>query len=258
MPWPSDAPADVLVELLHPIKERAYDLLRLQPDDRVLDVGCGAAVDTLPLAATVGSSGSVVGLDIDRAVVAEADARVRAAGFTGLVTHRHGDALKLPFADDSFDAGRCDMVLSHLTDPARALSELSRVVRPGGWIVAIDLDLSTASRDTTEVEAEWRLRRAAADRLPHGYAGRQVGGWLRSIGLEEIELHPITLALSDAALWDALLGIEAVERSAQASGRMAPDALRRLNADIDRRIAFGTFLGYLTLTLAAGRVPAPF
>ncbi len=59
-----------LAERLRPLKRRTYDLMRVSPGDRVLDVGCGPGLDTVELAALVGPEGGVVGVDLDEEMIA--------------------------------------------------------------------------------------------------------------------------------------------------------------------------------------------
>ena len=99
--------------------------------DRVLDVGCGTGSlsHALPEAANVAA---VTG--IDQAEVSLDFARVR----TGdpRFSFRHADARALPFADASFDRAFSMLVLQFIPDVERAVTEMRRVVRPGGTVVA--------------------------------------------------------------------------------------------------------------------------
>jgi len=85
-------------------KQRTYALMGVQAGHKVLDVGCGAGMDTIPLAQIVGPTGRVVGIDLDEAMLIKADEHAREAGVDGWVKHRLGDVSSMPFEDDSFDA----------------------------------------------------------------------------------------------------------------------------------------------------------
>ena len=106
------------------------DLAGISEGDRVLDVACGTGVAARTAADRVGSSGSVVGLDLNPAML-EVAARVR-----GDIAWREGDASELPFGDESFDAVLCQSAVFFFPDVDRAFSEMARVVRRGG-VVAI-------------------------------------------------------------------------------------------------------------------------
>lgn len=100
----------------------------LAPGQRALEVGCGTGV-FLEAAATTGAD--IVALDLSADLLAQARARVAAAGTVRLSL---GNAEQMPFRDSSFDAVYGSSILHHLNIDA-ALAEVHRVLRPGGRIV---------------------------------------------------------------------------------------------------------------------------
>ena len=96
---------------------------------RVLDVGCSAGLYARTLAA---DGADVVGLDASAAFLRVARRRAEDAGLA--ITWVRGDAHALPFADDAFDAAVVGATLNEFADPARAVRELARVVRPSGLV----------------------------------------------------------------------------------------------------------------------------
>ncbi len=104
------------------------DAARIRPGQHVLDVACGTGVLARAATGRVGPGGRVVGLDINPGMLAVA-AR-QAPG----VDWRHGQAEALPFEPASFDAVVCQFGLMFFEDPAAALGEMQRVLRPGGWL----------------------------------------------------------------------------------------------------------------------------
>lgn len=94
----------------------------------VLDAGCGAGHYAIELAAR---GASVVGLEGSAALVAHARARV---GERAEILHHDLDTPLDLLADATFDGVVCALVLHHLRDRPRFLRELSRVLRPGGWL----------------------------------------------------------------------------------------------------------------------------
>lgn len=111
-------------------------LPHLRPGMRLLDVGCGVGSITLDLAELV-APGETVGMDMDERQLEIA--RVNAAS-RGLVNARFqaGSAYELPFADAAFDVALAHTLLFHLSDQARALRELRRVLAPGGLVAVSD------------------------------------------------------------------------------------------------------------------------
>ena len=74
------------------LKQITYERMDISPGHQVLDVGCGPATDTIPLAALVSSAGKVVGVDYDAQMVAVANQRAEMEVVGGWVEHREADA----------------------------------------------------------------------------------------------------------------------------------------------------------------------
>ncbi|CUQ66501.1 class I SAM-dependent methyltransferase [Candidatus Nitrospira inopinata] len=106
---------------------------RLRPGMKVLDLGSGTGYPALLAAQTVGPSGRVIGLDLAEQMVAAAERKAKRLGSTN-VTFRQGDVTTLPFEDRSFEAVTSRFCLMFLPDVPKALSEIGRVLKPGGWM----------------------------------------------------------------------------------------------------------------------------
>jgi ubiquinone/menaquinone biosynthesis C-methylase UbiE len=108
---------------------------RLRAGMRVLDLGSGTGYPALLGAQTVGSRGSVIGLDLAEQMLTIARRKATTLGLAN-VTFRTGDATSLPFAADSFDAVTSRFCLMFLPEIPKAAAEIVRVLKPGGWIAA--------------------------------------------------------------------------------------------------------------------------
>ena len=97
--------------------------------DDVLDVGCGTGVLTRELTRHIGDDGSATGLDLSESMLGVARNRCPNATF------RQGNVTELPFDDQSFDVVISSFMLMFVSDPERSLSEMRRVLRPGGRLV---------------------------------------------------------------------------------------------------------------------------
>jgi demethylmenaquinone methyltransferase / 2-methoxy-6-polyprenyl-1,4-benzoquinol methylase len=102
----------------------------VRPGDRVLDAACGTG-DLAVLAARAG--GRVTGLDFSEAMLARARRKAPELEWV------QGDLLSLPFADASFDAATVGFGVRNVADLSRALSELRRVLRPGGRLGILEI-----------------------------------------------------------------------------------------------------------------------
>jgi ubiquinone/menaquinone biosynthesis C-methylase UbiE len=110
-----------------------HEYASLRAGQRVLDVACGTGLSTFDAAVTVGTKGSVTGIDLSGAMVETAKrlAQARQATNTGFLRM---DAQRLEFADGTFDAALCALGLMYVPDPLQSLREMRRVVRPGGEV----------------------------------------------------------------------------------------------------------------------------
>src|SRR5947208_14049294 len=110
-----------------------WELGRLMPGERVLDLGCGAGTDSLVAAQMVGPGGHVSGIDMTPEMLAKARAAADELG-TGNVEFLEGEIERLPFADASFDVVISNGVVDLVPDKDAVFSEIFRVLRPGGRI----------------------------------------------------------------------------------------------------------------------------
>lgn len=112
----------------------------LPPGATVVDVGCGAGTDLLLAARRVGTGGRAIGVDMTEEMRAVARAGAVACGFAN-VDVRDGDATSLPLEAASVDVVISNGVLNLVPDKLRALSEMRRVLRPGGRVQIADIVL---------------------------------------------------------------------------------------------------------------------
>jgi ubiquinone/menaquinone biosynthesis C-methylase UbiE len=128
------------VEAPHPLITRARlrEILEARPGERLLEIGPGTGYYTLDLAAWVGDQGVVEIFDVQQEML---DHTIRAARERGLwnVKPTRGDAQKLTFQDDSFDAVILITVLGEIPDQDAALREVARVLKPGGRLIVGEL-----------------------------------------------------------------------------------------------------------------------
>lgn len=160
----------------------AAELLELGPGDGVLDIACGPGNFTRRFGEVVGSSGLAIGIDTSATMLARA-ARDTPAAARGSVGFVRGDATRLPFRDESFDGVCCFLALHLFADPFAALTEMVRVLTPGGRLAVF----------TTR-----RLRSQPLATLS-ALAVRQAGMYGFRAG--ELEETLVGLGLGDVRVW---------------------------------------------------------
>ena len=128
----------LLAQVLEPSTREVLGRLPLIRGAECLDIGCGQGNTTRCLADVV-QAASCIGLEYNTVLVDYASAR---ADNPPSVRFQQGDATKLPFADAAFDVVFCRYLLIHMSDPLKVVREMLRVVRPGGYVVAYEADMT--------------------------------------------------------------------------------------------------------------------
>jgi SAM-dependent methyltransferase len=217
----------------------AHLLPKLSPGLALLDVGCGPGTITADLAALV-APGRVVGLEYAPEILEKARAAAVERGVADHVEFQVGDVHSLPFPDDTFDIVHAHQVLQHVGDPVRALAEMRRVCKPGGYVAARDSDYRAFFwYPEIPVLEEWsRLYREVA-RANGGEpdAARHLRAWAARAGFDrgEIRATASTWCFSTDAereWWGGLWAERAVKsdfaRVAVEGGFATPEELARL------------------------------
>ncbi|HVM51777.1 MAG TPA: methyltransferase domain-containing protein [Acidimicrobiales bacterium] len=115
-----------------------FSLRRLQPGERVVDVGSGAGFDTFIAAGQVEDSGQVVGVDMTVEMLEKSRETANALGFSH-VDFREGLAEQLPVEDGWADAVISNGVINLCADKRAVFEEIHRVLKPGGWLQFADI-----------------------------------------------------------------------------------------------------------------------
>jgi SAM-dependent methyltransferase len=203
-----------------------YEQLDLHPGELILDMGCGAGRHAFE---SLRRGARVVALDYSFDELADVRNLFWAMGEAGEVPEAgdslcvRGDALRLPFADGTFDKIIASEVLEHLTDDGGALAELTRVLKPGGtiavtvpawlaeklcwWLSAeYHAPLSEGGHVRVYTETQLRTRMAAAGLEPgtshHAHALHSPYWWLRCAVGPTNDSHPLVKAYHQVLVWD--------------------------------------------------------
>ncbi|MBW2267752.1 MAG: methyltransferase domain-containing protein [Deltaproteobacteria bacterium] len=174
--------------------------------ERVLDVGTGTGHTALAFAPFVAE---VVGVDFTPAMLQEAR-RLAAERGVANVRFDEGDAMALPYAADSFDLVTCRVCAHHFADPAKAVLEVARVLRPGGRFLLVD---SVAPEDPAQ-DTFFNTIELLRDRCH--VRNHRISEWcsmLLAAGFvaEHLDTYAVPLDFED---WVERIGTPEVERAA--------------------------------------------
>lgn len=130
-------------------------LHRIEPGQKVLDVGCGAGVDTLFASLLVGEQGKAVGVEFSPAMAARAQVNKKQSAINNAV-FLNGSAEKLPLRSESFDVVISSGVFNLVVDKERALHEVFRVLKKGGRFQVADQILNMPfGADRRDMVSSW-------------------------------------------------------------------------------------------------------
>jgi ubiquinone/menaquinone biosynthesis C-methylase UbiE len=212
-------------ELGRSYKERMREELDIRPGQTVLDLGCGPGTDLSALAEAATATGTVVGIDHDRATV---DAARDRTAKQSTVSVRLGDIHDLPLPDRTADRARTDRVLQHIADPVQALREIRRVLRPGGRLVMGEPDWDTLTIDHPDSDLSRAYTRYVTDNvIRNARIGRQLARLAAEAGFTVPTVIPVTPVFRDAQAADKILGLERTTQRAAATGYFTEEAARR-------------------------------
>ena len=222
---------------------------------RWLDVGCGNGAFTEMLVERCAPV-SVQGIDPSEEQLAYARKRF----VSPVAQFRQGDAMELPFPDDTFDAAVMPLVIFFVPDPAQGVAEMVRVVRPGGTVTAYAWDLSGDGHPYQALQVEMREMGVAVPVPPNPGASRidTMRDLWTGAGLETVETREITVRRTFAGFddyWTTVLGGPSVGAQLAA---MASEDLAVLQARMRARLpvdATGQIICNARANAVKGHVP---
>ncbi len=118
--------------------------------ENVLEIACGTGIATEQLSIALAPNAAITATDLNQAML---DLAIKRRGQLENVTYRQADALQLPFEDACYDAAVCQFGIMFFPDKSRALNEIARVLRPGGWF-AFNVWDSLANNRVIEIAYE--------------------------------------------------------------------------------------------------------
>ncbi len=118
-------------------KKLAVDLLNLEDDALVMDLGTGTGAIIPYLAKQLGPSGRIIGIDFSKKMVQTANRRMQKQGIANAKA-MIADGTRLPFPDNHFDAIIATFAFTSFPEPDKAMKECARVLRPGGILSILD------------------------------------------------------------------------------------------------------------------------
>jgi SAM-dependent methyltransferase len=167
--------------------EARLERSRIIPGQTVADLGCGLGGDTIMLGRHVARGGGrAIGIDRSRAMLDFAKARPEASGLP--LEFQEGDVHHLSFSDASLDACWLERVLVHMHDPQAVLTEVWRVLRPEGRVVAQEYDYRGFLYEYNDPELSEAIRARFASQFAQPGIGTNLLRYATAAGFSDVEL----------------------------------------------------------------------
>ena len=244
------------------VESNAQHLLpHLKPGLRVLDVGCGPGTISLGLARAV-EPGEVQGIDIEESQIMMARASAEAGGHSN-AEFQVGDATDLPFDDNYFDIAHTHAVLMHIPDTDKTLSEVIRVLKPGGILASremITLASFVGPSEALDPESWETFGKLVAARGGHPNMGLDLKNIFVNAGFVDVQASAsfdVFSTSEDVAFFHAFVNewflSDEVIAPATQFGLATKEQFERWRDDLDRwdghpgsmsAIAFGDAIGF--------------
>lgn len=160
-------------------RRQVLEALHLAPGERVIDIGSGPGLLASEMAAAVGETGRVCGVDPSEAMLAIAHRRCAAQPW---VEFHAGSALELPYPHATFDLAVSTQVLEFVADIPAALAEIHRVLRPGGRAAILDTDYGSLIIQSDDPQRMARILDAWDEHFVHPHLPRILPSGLRRAG----------------------------------------------------------------------------
>jgi ubiquinone/menaquinone biosynthesis C-methylase UbiE len=213
----------------------------------VLELGCGTGVVARELARRVGASGRVTGLDVSPALLEHAR---KSSPKPAPIDYVIGDAYKLAFPVNSFDASCAVTLLAHISNLDQVVREMKRVTRT--TVMLLDQDYQTLVFENSDTKLTRKILQHGADyNVLDGWCGRKLPGLLVRHELRNVQCWPFVYSERDARSYLITIAVR-FAALALARGIVTPDESKAWLQELYDRDSQNTFYASLNYYFAYG------
>lgn len=238
------------LECFQSYKEKTWEGLNIKAAARVLDVGCGVGYDVIGMAKRHPAA-AITGVDLSNAFLQIARQR---ADTLPNVRFAAANGTMLPFADCAFDAARVDRSLQHAERPDQIMSEMTRVTRNRGIVLAAEPDWGTFVLYNGDAEMSDRLGRAFTNSFRNAFIGRELPRLFVACGLRNVSVRAHPLILADYRSASAVYDLERLLSRCVSEHAISLAVAREWKARANEASDAGTFFSYLCIVEVTGIV----
>lgn len=233
--------------------EKLYEPAAIEPDQQVVDFGCGPGKVAVELAKRVGIKGHVHAIDINSEFLKIARDNAELERVSDRLSTHLNDGMTLPIADGSVDRVTARNAIMYVDDPAATLKEFHRVLRPGGIAHAIDGDWYMMVAEPVEHDAWRAFVKAASYACRNSDMGRKLHGAFVHAGFQDIQVSVV----ANADLNGRLLGmVRNMAKYAIESGMLDRGAINGVVSTVEGALKTGNYLVVSPQFVVTGRKSA--
>ena len=164
--------------------------LALNPREHVVDVGCGTGFLVSEMAAMVGNSGSLTGIDFSQDML---DVAIQRCESLPHVTLQQGSAVDLPLGDAKFDAATCTQTLLYVPDVDQSIAELARVLKIGGRLAIVETDWNGAILNSSDPAMTQKIFQSFQKVFTNPNLPVKLSPMLRKHGFDAIKIEAVPI-----------------------------------------------------------------
>ena len=223
------------------VKQRQQTLERLvlEPGEKVFDIGCGVGFLAHELALKVGKSGKVVGIDQNPEMIRHSQQRCE-----GLpqIEFNEGDASQLPAEDQSFDAVSCTQVLLYVKDVSKVLTEMRRILKPGGRLVIVETAWRGVVLNSADDALTKNIFSAWDSAVPSPNLPVHLGPLLKKHEFSNIQVEAVPILNTEYTPSNFSHGMmEWISKNAEKQGVLNKEQRKAFLADLEERERSGSY-----------------
>lgn len=217
-------------EFLKRIKKDSYLPFSALKDGVILDLGCGTGMDVVNLANILGDGVSVVGIDHDPQLIAQAK---NSASDKVNISFVHQEIYPLDYAENEISGVRLERVVQHLVDPICVFEEIYRVLRENHPLVVVETIWNDVNFYTSHVDTEYKIRQYLTQRkVNYGLAGNKLTSDLAASGFRGIRLESYGMVVHTKEEADRYLYIDKILTEMVEVGAMSVTEANTFNKEL--------------------------
>jgi len=219
------------------------DAANISEAKEVLDLGCGTGVVARRIAAQTDFFGRVTGIDLSPEFITKARELAATEGLSNKTTFEAGDIRSFAFEESQFDVTVMHTLVSHLDDPAAALTEAARVTRAGGAVVVFDGDYASSTLETADAKRAAEIDNAMIEAtVTQPRVMRRLPRMAKAAGLSVERCFSYLIAeVGKPDFFEGL--VDTIGSMLSSSGVSTEDEAAAISADLKTAAAEGIFFG---------------